>query len=108
MKHTTPHNNQLIQLIDAFLQGDISPEDHAKLEQLLKEDPQQRQLYVDYMRVHAGLSTWATETNQSEDWFPHPTHTEQHARLGTPRFLLLLVTSLVAATLLLSLAYYAG
>lgn len=108
MKKSTPHNHQLIQLIDTFLQGEISPEDHAELERRLKEDPQQRQLYVEYMRVHAGLSTWATETHQSENWIPHPTHTEQHTQLGTPRFLLLLVSSLVAATLLLSLAYYAG
>lgn len=108
MKNTTPHNHELIQLIDAFLQGDISPQDHVALERRLKEDPQQRQLYVDYMRVHSGLSTWATETNESEDWIPHPTQPEQHTKFGTPRFLLLLVTSLVAATLLLSLAYYAG
>ncbi|QDT43764.1 FecR protein [Gimesia alba] len=108
MKKTTLQNHQLIQLIDAFLQGDITPQEHAELERQLKEDPEQRQLYVDYMRVHVGLSTWATETNESEDWIPHPTQPEQHTKLGTPRFLLLLVTSLVAATLLLSLAYYAG
>ena len=108
MKNTTPHNHQLIQLIDTFLQGDITPQEHAELEQRLKEDPQQRQLYVDYMQVHSGLSTWATETNESEDWIPHPTRPEQQTKTGTPRFLLLLVTSLVAATLLLSLAYYAG
>lgn len=108
MKKTPSQNTKLIQLIDAFLQGDISQEQHSELEKLLKEDPEQRRCYVDYMRVHSGLSVWATETKESDDWIPHSTHIEPHTRLGTPRFLLLLVSSLVAATLLLSLAYYAG
>ncbi|QDT96779.1 LamG-like jellyroll fold domain-containing protein [Gimesia aquarii] len=108
MKQNDSHKDRLIQLIDALLQGNISQDAHSELEQLLKEDPKQRQSYLDYMRVHAGLSVWATETRESDDWIPHPTHTVPQTRLGTPRFLLLLASSLVAATLLLSLAYYAG
>lgn len=108
MKKNSAHNTELVQLIDALLQENISQEEHLELERLLKEDPKQRQHYIDYMRVHSGLSAWATETRQSTEWIPHPTQTEQQTKLGTPRFLLLLFSSLVAATLLLSLAYYAG
>lgn len=108
MKETSSHNHQTIPLIDALLQGNISQEEHTELERLLKEYPEQRQLYIDYLQVHSGLSVWATETRESDDWIPHPTQTSQHTRLKTPRFLLLLLSSLVAATLLLSLAYYAG
>lgn len=109
MKENSSHNTELFHLIDTLLQENISPEEHSELERMLKEDPEQRQHYVDYMRVHSGLSVWATETRQSNDWIPHPIHpTEEQTKLGTPRFLLLLVSSLIAATLLLSLAYYAG
>tara|TARA_R110002095_G_scaffold51813_3_gene45226 strand:+ start:2392 stop:4038 length:1647 start_codon:yes stop_codon:yes gene_type:complete len=108
MNKLFPHDKPVIQLIDALLQGTISQEGHAELERLLIEDSQQRQLYIEYMRVHSGLSVWATESGESDEWIPHSPHTEQHPKRGTPRFLLLLVSSLVAATLLLSLAYYAG
>mgnify|MGYP003630186356 FL=1 len=102
------HDKPIIQLIDALLQGTISQDEHTELERLLKENPQQRQLYVEYMRVHSGLSVWATETGESDEWIPHSPQTKQHPKQGTPRFLLLLLSSLVAATLLLTLAYYAG
>lgn len=104
----TPHHQRLIQLTDALLQEQISSEEHAELEQLLKQDPELRQQYVDYLNVHSGLSTWAIETQQSEAWIPQPARVKPPVQRSRSRFLLSLFTSLVAATLLLALAYYAG
>ncbi|QDT92273.1 LamG domain-containing protein [Gimesia algae] len=101
-------DNQTILLIDAFLQGTISDEQQAELEQLLTSDPEQRQLYIDYMQVHNGLSTWANETTEPADWIPHSVSEAHPSRLRSPRFLLMLFSSLIAASLLLSLAYYVG
>ncbi|HBL48418.1 LamG domain-containing protein [Gimesia sp.] len=106
-QNTTP-DNQTIRLIDAFLQGTISDEQQQQLEQLLAADPEQRQLYIDYMHVHNGLASWANETTASEDWIPQPPTDNPPSPLNTTRFLLILGSSLIAATLLLSLAYYAG
>lgn len=108
MNEKSTHDNQTILLIDAFLQGTISDEQHSDLEKLLASDPEQRQLYIDYMLVHNGLTTWANETTEPADWIPQPASESHPSRLRSPRFLLMLVSSLVAATLLLSLAYYAG
>ncbi|QDT80306.1 FecR protein [Gimesia maris] len=101
-------DNQTILLIDAFLQGTISDQQQAALERLLASDSEQRQLYIDYMQVHNGLTTWTNETTEPADWVPQPVSQSHPSRLRSPRFLLMLVSSLVAATLLLSLAYYAG
>lgn len=101
-------DNQTILLIDAFLQGTISDQQQAELERLLASDSEQRQLYIDYMQVHNGLTTWTNETTEPADWIPQPASETQPSQRKSPRFLLMLVSSLVAATLLLSLAYYAG
>lgn len=101
-------DNQTILLIDAFLQGTISDQQQAELERLLASDSEQRQLYIDYMQVHNGLTTWANETTEPATWIPQPASETQPSQRKSPRFLLMLVSSLVAATLLLSLAYYAG
>ena len=108
MKKTSAHNNQLIQLIDALLMGNITQEDHLELERLLKENPEQRQMYVEYLQVHSGLTVWATESKQSHEWIPHPTNTTPQAGAGKSGFLLLLVSSVIAATIFLSLSFYAG
>ncbi|WP_278470110.1 LamG domain-containing protein [Gimesia maris] len=101
-------DNQTILLIDAFLQGTISDQQQAELERLLASDSEQRQLYIDYMQVHNGLTTWTNETTEPATWIPQPASETQPSQRKSPRFLLMLVSSLVAATLLLSLAYYAG
>lgn len=101
-------DNTMIPLIDALLLGTISTEQQAELERLLASDPKQRQLYIDYMQVHNGLSTWANETTEPAAWIPQPTMAAPTSPMKTPRFLLLLFSSLIAASLLLSLAYYAG
>ena len=108
MKKTSAHNDQLIQLIDALLQGNITQEDHSKLERLLKENPEQRQRYVEYLQVHSGLSVWAAESKQSQEWIPHPANAAPQSGNGKSRFLLLLVSSIIAATIFLSLSFYAG
>lgn len=101
-------DNTMIPLIDALLLGTINTEQQAELERLLASDPKQRQLYIDYMQVHNGLSTWANETTEPAAWIPQPTMAAPTSPMKTPRFLLLLFSSLIAASLLLSLAYYAG
>lgn len=101
-------DNTMIPLIDALLLGTISTEQQAELERLLASNPKQRQLYIDYMQVHNGLSTWANETTEPAAWIPQPTMAAPTSPMKTPRFLLLLFSSLIAASLLLSLAYYAG
>ncbi|WP_417380709.1 LamG-like jellyroll fold domain-containing protein [Gimesia sp.] len=101
-------DNTMIPLIDALLLGTISTEQQAELERLLASDPKQRQFYIDYMQVHNGLSTWANETTEPAAWIPQPTMAAPTSPMKTPRFLLLLFSSLIAASLLLSLAYYAG
>ncbi|MEQ8636613.1 LamG domain-containing protein [Gimesia maris] len=106
-QNPTP-DNQTILLIDALLQGTISDQQQAELERLLASDSEQRQLYIDYMQVHNGLTTWANETTEPATWIPQPASETQPSQRKSPRFLLMLVSSLVAATLLLSLAYYAG
>lgn len=106
-QNPTP-DNQTILLIDAFLQGTISDQQQAELERLLASDSEQRQLYIDYMQVHNGLTTWTNETTEPATWIPQPASETQPSQRKSPRFLLMLVSSLVAATLLLSLAYYAG
>ncbi|WP_417386998.1 LamG-like jellyroll fold domain-containing protein [Gimesia sp.] len=101
-------DNQTILLIDALLQGTISAAQQAELERLLASDPEQRQLYIDYMQVHNGLSTWANETTEPATWISQPASETPPSQRKPPRFLLMLISSLVAATLLISLAYYAG
>lgn len=108
MKKTSAQDNQMIQLIESLLQGTISQEDHQELERRLKEHPEQRQLYVEYLQIHSGLSVWATESKQSEDWIPHaPSPAPQRAPRKSHYFFLV-ISSVIAATLFLSLSFYAG
>ncbi|WP_298859230.1 LamG-like jellyroll fold domain-containing protein [uncultured Gimesia sp.] len=108
MNEKFAHNNQFIPLLDSLLEGSITPEDHTELERLLKENPEQRQRYIEYLQVHSGLSVWATESKQSDLWIPHSTSPAPQSGPGTSRFLFLLVSSIIAATIFLSLSFYAG
>lgn len=108
MNHSPSPDNRTIQLIDALLQETISAEQQAELEQILQADENQRQLYIDYLQVHSGLSSWAAETREADPWVPQPVETRTDSQWNASRFVLLLISSVVAATLLLSLSYYAG
>ncbi|MCA9007765.1 MAG: hypothetical protein KDA70_21015, partial [Planctomycetaceae bacterium] len=78
-------DNQTILLIDALLQGTISDEQQSELERLLASNPEQRQLYIDYMQVHNGLSTWANETTEPATWIPQPASEAHPSQRKSPR-----------------------
>ncbi|TWU32505.1 FecR domain-containing protein [Novipirellula artificiosorum] len=48
-------------LLDALTTGDITAEEHAALQETLKEDPNARKAFRERMDLEAGLRTWATE-----------------------------------------------
>lgn len=108
MNSSPSSDNRTVQLIDALLQETISESEQMELEQILKEDADQRQLYIDYLQVHSGLASWAAETRDADPWVPQHVETRTDSQWNASRFVLLLISSVVAATLLLSLSYYAG
>ncbi len=48
-------NDELLDLAAAVCNGTITPEQHARLEQLLSADPAARQRYFDYLDLHLAL-----------------------------------------------------
>jgi ferric-dicitrate binding protein FerR (iron transport regulator) len=48
-------NDELLDLAAAVCHGTITPEQHARLEQLLAADPAARQRYFDYLDLHLAL-----------------------------------------------------
>ena len=44
-------------LIESLIEGDISADDHARLTQILKTNPEARRLYINDMKVH-GMLKW--------------------------------------------------
>lgn len=50
---------ELMDLLGALANESMTAAQHQRLEQLLGDDPQARQLYLDYMDVHFGLHGWS-------------------------------------------------
>jgi ferric-dicitrate binding protein FerR (iron transport regulator) len=46
---------EFFDLLSTLVQGDITPEQHARLEAILTADPEARRLYFDYLDLHLGL-----------------------------------------------------
>jgi len=55
------NRDELLRLIDALVQEEISPEDHEALQNELKASPEARAIYRERMDLEAALHTWATE-----------------------------------------------
>ncbi len=45
----------LFPLLDALIDGNISPEDHARLEALLEQDDEACRLYSEYLELDLGI-----------------------------------------------------
>ncbi len=50
-------------LMAALINGDISPEDHERLQRILKNDAEARAIFRERMDLEASLRTWALESN---------------------------------------------
>lgn len=57
---------ELLDLLGALASQSIAADQHQRLEQLLAEDAQCRQLYLDYMDVHFGLHRWTLRDEERE------------------------------------------
>ncbi len=57
---------ELRKLFTDCVSGDISPEEHESLQEVLKGDSQARAAYREFMDLEAGLRTWATEDVAAE------------------------------------------
>lgn len=55
------NRDELLRLIDALVQEEISPEKHEALQNELKANSEARALYRERMDLEAALHTWATE-----------------------------------------------
>lgn len=53
--------DDFITLIETLINGDISVEDHERLQKLLKKNPEARAVFRERMDLEASLRTWATE-----------------------------------------------
>ena len=56
-------NEELTRLISSLLDGSISLEEHSKLSSMLEDSPQNRQIYLDYVRMES-LLHWESTTSQ--------------------------------------------
>jgi ferric-dicitrate binding protein FerR (iron transport regulator) len=52
---------ELKRIVDRYVDGDISPEEHQALQQKLKSDPQARAVFCECVDLDASLRTWAAE-----------------------------------------------
>ena len=53
---------ELKKLVNNYVAGDISPEEHQALQQELKSDPQARAAFREMVDLEASLRTWATDS----------------------------------------------
>lgn len=58
-------DEELQRLFDSLIAGDITAEDHATLQQTLKDAPGARAAFRERMDLEAGLRTWASEPTTS-------------------------------------------
>ncbi|EMI53393.1 FecR domain-containing protein [Rhodopirellula sallentina] len=63
-------NERLLEWIDELASDDISAEDHADLQKVLKADPAARSVFRERMDMEAGLRTWAAESDLPNDSEP--------------------------------------
>ena len=52
---------ELAKLVNDYVAGNLSQEEHQRLQQQLKSDPQARAVFREFMDLESGLHTWATE-----------------------------------------------
>ncbi len=90
MSHANNHR-QLAELIDALCEGEISRSQLAQLEQLLRDDPQARNFYIDHMQLVADFE-WHRAADDAPpppagDSTPgtEPRTTSKPAETGSPR-----------------------
>ncbi len=60
------HDAELRKQFADYVSGDISPEQHELLQEVLKGDSQARAAYREFMDLEASLRTWATEDAEAE------------------------------------------
>lgn len=58
-------NHALHDMLEAYLEGTISPREFARLEALIGSDPEVRRQYVEFMDLHASLDHQARESSES-------------------------------------------
>jgi len=70
---TTEERDQLFEWAHAHLEGDLTPEAHAQMEELIKRDPEARRVFADLLHDHATLHWEHTSDTDAEDSiFPFP------------------------------------
>ncbi|MCS6850197.1 MAG: DNRLRE domain-containing protein [Gemmataceae bacterium] len=95
-------NNELWQLCEAVIEDRLTEEQRLRLEQRVKEDPEARRQYVEYVHQHAVLAWSAAE------WDEEPVGRAVVARPSRPRrWLLAGATALAASLTLAVIAWYA-
>ena len=75
---------ELRKLFTDCVSGDISPEQHALLQEVLKGDSQARAAFREFMDLEAGLRTWATEDAEAELTHVASPHQEGGGTFETP------------------------
>lgn len=67
MQSSDDQNDQLLEALNAFVDGSISIEQFAALQELIKQDPEARRLCADYLQLSAGLYFHAEQTISAFD-----------------------------------------
>ena len=97
---------ELLDLLDALASQSITPDEHRRLEQLLAEDLQCRQVYFDYMDVHVGLHRWTLCDEEREplhELWEQLAVTPQHNKRASWLSVRARYALVIAATLCISL-----
>src|SRR5262245_31183200 len=104
---------ELLRLLSAQSDGVIRDEQHARLEELLAADPDNRRLYLEYSDLHARLLTHPSlggvDVPMPDAVFAHSALGTQHAALSKPRqylrYALVAAATLVASLLVQALIW---
>jgi len=63
---------ELAELLASLIDESITDEQFAQLDRRLKEDPQARRLYLDYLQIHGELSSLAVQMIVEDGWAGSP------------------------------------
>ncbi|MEM7475369.1 MAG: FecR family protein [Planctomycetota bacterium] len=94
------NDERLLDLIDQLVLGDLSADDHDRLQQTLKQDAVAREIFRERMDLEAGLRTCASEEHPSSS----ESATPEHSRAAGKNYFLLqrkILAFCIAASLFL-------